>query len=58
MSQISQFVTVPINAFSDGVKERWPERGLKVEDPESYLTKLATKWMKDRGLYKEGKLLP
>ncbi|KAF2155288.1 hypothetical protein K461DRAFT_319721 [Myriangium duriaei CBS 260.36] len=42
---------IDINPGSDGDSSRWPQAGLRREESfeVSYLTKLATKWMIDRG---------
>lgn len=40
---------VRINPGSDGHDSKWPNAGLRREDPGLYLTKLAWKWMLDRG---------
>jgi len=46
---------VQINAGTDGDRARWPHAGLRPENAEMYLSKLATRWMKERGTAIEGK---
>lgn len=50
----STHIVLPINAGSDGDSSRWPQRGLRHEDPMLYRVKLATKWARERGQSQEG----
>lgn len=56
-SSAGEVEIVAIGSGTDGDRSRWPERGLRPEDPQTYLSKLATRWMKERGTYREGALL-
>jgi len=41
---------LPFTGVSDGNSRNWPERGLRNENPQIYLTKLASKYAKDTNL--------
>lgn len=40
---------LPFTGLSDGNKANWPDRGLRPEDPQIYMTKLASEYAKDTG---------
>jgi len=40
---------LPFTGLSDGNKSNWPDRGLRPEDPQIYMTKLASEYAKGTG---------
>jgi len=47
-------IVVPMTGASDGTSTRWPERGLSLEDPATYLSKLATRYAKETSQFQTG----
>lgn len=54
MAQSGPRVIIAVSGASDGDQAKWPAAGLRPEPSTTYLEKLATRYVKERGTYLQG----